>query len=313
MDVTESHTVPAESGRPGVVLVTTDTEWSARSLETLLNPSGYVVMRAIGERQLVSLAATTRPDALILEHRPPALSAIDAMQSLREDPRFNSGTPIVAVSASPIDRAHRLAIYSAGAWDHCTQPLDGEVLVRQLRTLIGVKRHMDRLQEAAMVDSATGLYSSRGLAQRAREVGAGAFRRHESLACVAVALELVPPVEREDLSATAIAAAARNLGAEWARSGRASDALGHLGPAEFGIVAAATNAAGAEVLLDRLKERVEAIPVTIEGVTCRVRVRAEYAAVDDYASAPSDAVELLRHASLALRNAAAQDVGSAND
>lgn len=303
MGVSESLNISSETARPGIVLVTTDMEWSARSLETLLNPYGYVVVRASGDRQLVTLATTMRPDAVILEHRPPGLNAIDAVQSLRDDPRFNSGTPIIVVSASPVERAQRLAIYNAGAWDHYVQPIESEVLLRQLRTLIGVKRQVDRLQEAAMVDASTGLYSSRGLAQRAREIGAGAFRRRESLACVAVALDLEPAVEAEEMAANAVAAAARQLSIEWMRYGRSTDALGHLGPAEFGIVAAGTNTAGAGILLGRLRERVEAIPVTVEGNTLRVRVRAECAGVDDYAAAPTDAFELLRHASRALRGA----------
>lgn len=308
MGVSDPLIISSESARPGVVLVTTDMEWSARSLETLLNPHGYIVVRATDEPHLVSLAATMRPDALILEHRLPALNAVSALQLLREDARFNIGTPALVVSSSPVDRAQRLALFNAGAWGHWTQPIDSEILLRQLRTLIGVKRQMDRLEAATLIDSATGLYSSRGLAQRAREIGAGAFRRHEPLACVALALDLEPRLEREELATTAMTAAARQLSIEWVRHGRSTDALGHLGPAEFGIVAPATNTAGAGVMLGRLKERVEAIPVTVEGLTCRVRVRAEFAAVDDYALAPSDAFELLRSASRALRNRASGEV-----
>lgn len=305
--VSESYPASGEHGRPGVVLVTTDTEWSARSLETLLNPSGYVVVRAGPGRQIVPLAVTTKPDALILEHRLPALSAVDTMQWLRDDPRFNPGTPILVVSTGPIDRAQRLAIYNAGAWDHCTQPLDTEVLLRQLNTLIGVKRQIDRLNDTTLVDPATGLYSPRGLVQRAREVAAGAFRRREALACVAVALELEPAIEREDVIAVAIVSAARVLGVEWTRHGRATDVLGHVSSAEFGIVAAGTGTAGVRVLLDRLREHVDGLPVVAEGQNFRVRLRAESVAVDDYAAAPTDAVAMLRQASRTLRNGAASD------
>jgi PleD family two-component response regulator len=303
VEVSESLNISSENARPGVVLVTTDMEWSARWLETVLNPYGYVVVRAASDQHLVSLAATMRPDAVILEHRLPSLNALGAMQALREHPRFVPGTPLLVLSSSPLERAQRLALYNAGAWDHYTQPIDSEVLVRQLRTLIEVKRQVERLQEATLVDSATGLYSSHGLAQRAREIGAGAFRRRESLACVAVALDLDPAPE-EELAATAAAAAARQLSIEWMRHGRSTDALGHLGPTEFGIIAAGTGAGGAGILLGRLRERVEAIPVVVEGSTCRVRVRAELAAVEEYSAAPSDAVELLRHASHALHGGA---------
>jgi len=84
---------------------------------------------------------------------------------------------------------------------------------------------------------------------------------------------------------------------------RADDALGRLGPAEFGIVAPGTNLASVGQLVIRLKARVEALPVAVEGADHALRLRAECTGVDDYALAATDALELLRRASRALREA----------
>lgn len=300
VDASEPLTISKENVRPALVLVASDQEWSARSLETLLNPYGYAVLRATGDRQVVRLVLTTHPDAIILEHRQPNLDATAVCQMLREDERFNVATPIIVVCTSPMERAQRLALYGAGAWDMWTHPVDSEVLLRQLRTFIMVKRLLDRTRDASLLDTTTGLYSARGLAQRARELGAGAQRRHEALACVALRLELEPPIAEEDAATHALADAAQALGTEWMRSARVNDVLGHLGHAEFGILASGTDEEGTERLLQRLRERMEAIPITVEGVPHQIRVRAQHRAVADYATAATDALELLRQASRML-------------
>lgn len=289
-----------ERERPAVVLVVADSEWSARSYEMLLTAQGHVVVHQGADRQLPSLIAAVKPDVLLIEHRPPGSDAAAVLQWVREDPRLAATLPTVVIGASPMTRAQRLAIYRAGAWSAASQPLDGDALVQQLQTFIGVRRQITRLQDATLTDAVTGLYSVRGLVRRAREIGAAASRRHEALACVALALDLEPTPPADQLAPLASAAAAEHLAREWRAHGRAADALGPIGPLEFGIVASGTTAAGARALVDRLAARVSGEQIAIDDARCGVRVRAEYVGVDDCAISPTDAVALLRQASRAL-------------
>jgi GGDEF domain-containing protein len=90
------------------------------------------------------------------------------------------------------------------------------------------------------------------------------------------------------------------LGVALARTARASDVIGHLGRAEFAVIAPATTPEGAERLMERLQRALEAILVPI-GRGARVfRMRGSFFAVPDYSEASIHVLEMLERASSAL-------------
>src|SRR5215218_1743776 len=74
--------------RPPLVLVANDQEWSARSLESILGPNGYAVLRAYTGRQALELARSAQPDVVIVDVRMPDIDGLDVCEVLRDDPRF---------------------------------------------------------------------------------------------------------------------------------------------------------------------------------------------------------------------------------
>jgi diguanylate cyclase (GGDEF)-like protein len=286
--------------RPPLVLVANEQEWSARSLESILGPNGYAVLRAYTGRQALDLARTALPDVVILDVRMPDMDGLEVCAELRGDPRFSPAMPIIITASAPSARGQRLAALRVGAWEYFSQPLDGEVLLLKLQSFVQAKQAVDRMRDDSLIDAATGLYNLRGLARRARELGAEAARRREALACVAFAPDLdhVAVGAREALALQA----AEHLGAVCRRAGRASDAIGRLGLSEFGIVAAGTEAAGAVRLVERLRSAAEDIPVVVDGATQRLEIRAGYCAVPNFSDASIDAVEMIFRATTALRH-----------
>jgi diguanylate cyclase (GGDEF)-like protein len=310
------------------VLIANDQEWSARSLETILGPRGYAVLRSYNARQTLDLARRVRPDAVILHVRLPDGNGLDVCRTLRGPAYLGSSTPILVTSSDPGHRGEQLAAYAAGAWDYVLLPLDGEILVHKLDTFAAAKREADRLREEGLLDPATGLYNARGLARRAREIGAEASRRRDALACVAF---IPAPGDGSDFDdATAddiVSRIAEKVGGLLRRTGRTSDAVGRLGRTEFAIIAPATEAAGAHRLAERVQAAVEAEYIVVrtapadpspaseasgtltgpEGDTearPRVHVRIGYCAVPDFAESSVDAVEMLVRAASALRQTA---------
>jgi diguanylate cyclase (GGDEF)-like protein len=208
-------------------------------------------------------------------------------------------------------------------------PLDGEILVHKLDTFAAAKREADRLREEGLLDPATGLYNARGLARRAREIGAEASRRRDALACVAF---IPAPGDGSDFDdATAddiVSRIAEKVGGLLRRTGRTSDAVGRLGRTEFAIIAPATEAAGAHRLAERVQAAVEAEYIVVRTAPAgsspaseasdtltgseggdgearpRVHVRIGYCAVSDFAESSVDAVEMLVRAASALRQTA---------
>jgi PleD family two-component response regulator len=284
-----------------LVLIANDQEWSARSLESILGPSGYAVVRAYTGQQALERARTSQPDLIILDAQMPDMHGFDVCRALRDDPRFSATTPIVITTSGPSGRTQRLEAYRAGAWEFLGQPLDGEALLLKLGTFLQSKQQVDVLREENLLDSGTGLYNMRGLARRAREIGSDAVRRREALACVVFAPETGPETD-DEAPDEELLRLSDQVGAVFRQVGRGSDAIGRLGPGEFAVIAPATGPEGAVRLVDRLGGAVEATRIPVRGGERSVRVRAGYCAVPDFAESPVDAAELLLRATTALRD-----------
>ena len=268
--------------RSPLVLIANDQEWSARSLESILVPNGYTVIRAL----------SARPDLVILDAQMPDVHGIEVCRLLREDPRFGATIPILITTAGPSGRVQRLDAYRAGAWEFLGQPLDGESLLLKLGTYLAAKRDADRTRDESLLDHDTGLYNMRGLSRRAREIGSEVYRRRQPLACLVLAAESldadVPTQQR----------LTGELGRLLRDRGRSSDAIGRLGDGEFGVIAPATEARGALRLFERIQQSLG--PPPHDGPQ-PLSLQAGYSVVPDFGVAAIDAVELLLRATTALR------------
>jgi diguanylate cyclase (GGDEF)-like protein len=283
-----------------LVLIANDQEWSARSLESILGPSGYAVVRAYTGQQALERARTSQPDLIILDAQMPDMHGFEVCRALRGDPRFSATTPIVITTSGPSGRTQRLEAYRAGAWEFQGQPLDGEALLLKLNTFLESKREVDGLREENLLDPGTGLYNMRGLSRRAREIGAEAFRRRDPVACVVFA----PDIEaaEEETPEEESRRMSDQVALLFRQAGRASDAIGRLGMAEYGVIAPATGPEAAVRLARRLGGAVESSPIPIRGGERTLKLRAGYCAVPDFAESSVDAVELLLRATTALRD-----------
>jgi PleD family two-component response regulator len=227
----------------------------------------------------------------------PDIAGVDLCLKLRDDPEFPSSTPVVMTTAGPASRSQRLDAYRAGVWEYLSLPVDAEALILKLSAFVRAKREIDRSREESLLDDSTGLYNVRGLARRAREMGAEASRRHSALACVAVTANITGDMA-EDLDPRL----AEELGDLCRRTARSSDAVGRLARSDFAILAPATDGNGAVRLAERLREGAS---VTLFGAgdsTGGYELRAGYCAYEDFSKSPVDAVELLLRAATALRH-----------
>jgi len=285
-------TEPAH-GRPPLVLIANAQEWSARSLETVLGPAGFAVLRAYTDRNALERARSARPDVIILDQHLPDRGGIEVCRELRADPQVTPSTPIILSTSGPTTRQQRLEALRAGASEFIGQPLDGEEFTLRLQSHVRAKFDADRARDESMVDSETGLYNMRGLARRARELGAQAFRQKTALGCVVFSPDMsegtAAPAEEVILHAMQLLAKALKS------TGRVSDAIGRLGPTEFAVVAPETDGEGLLQFSKSLAHEGNGSGAT------PIRLRAGYDAVPDVHATPLDPVDLLVHATSALR------------
>jgi diguanylate cyclase (GGDEF)-like protein len=293
-----------KSSLPPLVLIANDQEWSARSLESILAPNGFAVLRAYTGQQALDRARTAQPDLIILDAQMPDMHGVEVCRALKEDPRYSGTIPIIITTSGPSGRAQRLEAYRAGAWEFLGQPLDGEALLLKLQTFIRAKFEIDRVRDESLLDQLTGLYNMRGLAKRAREIGSEAFRRHHALACIVFSPdpETATSDSSDQISEEHASKVAERVGEIIRQRGRASDAIGRLGRSEFAVIAPATEAEGAVRLMQRLGQSIESESVALGDLEKKLRIRAGYCAVPDFAESSVDAVEMLLRATTALRH-----------
>jgi DNA-binding response OmpR family regulator len=283
---------------PTVLIACVD-RWMSRSLETVFEQHGFSVQRTESGNRALSVARQTEHDVVMLVEGLKDLDAADVCRALRDDPLFDSATPVVLTSPTPITHTQRTAAYSAGAWEYCSQPLDVESLFLKLATFLRARRDLALAQSKCLMDPSSGLYTTFGLQQVAEQLGARAARKHEAFACVAVAADdgdgadVGEHAERRTRSDFAEVA---NL---FRAQGRKSDIVGHMGGSRLAILAPDTDSAAARRLVERLQRELDASSEKSTGIG-RLRLRAGYCAVPDFATADFDSAELVHRAESAL-------------
>lgn len=278
-------------GRPPLVLIINDQEWSTRSLESILAPNGYAVLRAYTAGKGMERARSAQPDIIVVDLNLPDADGFSLCRSLRAEPGL-SRTPIVVTTSGHPSRHERLEALRAGAWEYLGHPLDAEEILLRFNTFARAKLEADRAREEGLLDQLTGLYNLQGLARRAREMGSQAFRHGGALACVVFA----PDAATDEDAPEVVLSAVERVGNALRSFGRVSDAIGRVGDTEFAVFAPDTDAEGAERLTRRLAEALER-----EGT--RVHLRSGYHAVRDFREASVEPVDMLVRASNALREA----------
>lgn len=281
--------------RPPLVLIIDDHEWSTRSLESILAPSGYAVMRAYTGAKGLERARSEQPDLVVIDASLPDGDGLALCRALRDDALL-ARIPIIVTAVEHPTRQQRLEALRAGAWDFLAHPFDPEEMLLRLGAYVRAKVDTDRLRDECLIDERTGLYNQRGIERRARELGSQAFRAHGALACVVFAPDL-PDSEPEDVVNEAVV----QLGRAFRNFGRISDAIGRLGKTEFAVVAPMTDSTGAVKLAERLGTAIKTMPGANGHEAPAIRIRAGYDAVSNVREAPLGALDLLGHAAAALR------------
>ena len=282
---------------PPLVVIANSQELHTRTLESILGPHGYAVLRAYTGKQALERCRSARPDIIILDAELPDMDGLDLCRALRNDPAISQSTPILVTSSGHASRKERLEALRAGAWDFLGSALDDEELPLRLDAYVHAKFDADRAREESLFDQPTGLYNVRGLSRRARELGSHAFRSHSPFACV-VFSTMAEDGDDEVSTEAKLSAAVERLAKALRERGRVADVTGRVGPHEFAVIAQDTDAEGAVRMAERLTDELRVSQPN-------VRVVAGFDAVRDYHEAPIDPSEMLARASRAMRQSRA--------
>lgn len=283
-----------------LVLLIEDQEWTARSLESILNPAGYAVFKAYTGHQGLEILRKMIPDIVLVNLRLPDMTGLDVLQRLHDIPTVFPSTPRVVLTSGPLSHTERMEILEAGAWDVISPPFDSQDLTYRMGTWARAKRDADQARDNGLVDPLTGLYNFNGLLRRIEEVVSDASRNERYISFVMVGparAEMPGTVEKDAVRSRA----ARHLGRALASTLRLSDAAGRVGDAEFVVLAPGTDEEGATRLARRILDAIggedPASAPLKAGVYSVRRSQLE----------PVSSLDLLSRATAALRRAQARD------
>jgi len=240
-------------------------------------------------------AREVQPDAIILEAELPDMSGIDACRLLYNDLRIGGKVPILILAPDEPSSEQRVSALRAGARECLPPPRDPEELRLKLDTYVQTKRAADAALGEGTVCATAGMHSRPGFVRRARELGALMARKHGALACLVFALEVDPT---DPQAPTLVAQTAKVL----LSTERVSDVIGALGPTEFAVLAPATDHAGAVKLAQRIGSALQSVVGDGGSVKPGSTLRVGYDAVVNLRYSPIDPVDLLAHATAALRS-----------
>lgn len=288
--------------RPFVLLTANATKLGQRALHSVFELSGYTMVSADSGRDVLSMVPAVLPDAVILDTDLPGMTGLETCRQLNGDPGFSPTCPIFLISAHGTSLEERHLAYSAGAWEVCSQPLDGEALLLKLAIYLRARQSSERLRNETLIEE-SGLYNAQGLRRRMQELGADAARRREPLACVTF------EPSSSGRPGVADPALTEQVAEEIRRHARASDVLGRIGPAALALLAPATDAEGALGLIDRLGALFNERPFAGTAPWPPVTLRTGYFATSNFADSSLEPEDMLDRALAVLRDASRAPAG----
>ncbi|MGZ8362544.1 MAG: PleD family two-component system response regulator [Caulobacteraceae bacterium] len=127
------------------ILVVDDIEANVRLLEARLTAEYYEVLTATDGPSCLALAASEKPDIILLDVMMPGMDGFQVCRRLKEDP-VTRHIPVVLVTALD-GRQDRIAGLEAGADEFLTKPIDDVMLFARVKSLARLKLVLDELRQ----------------------------------------------------------------------------------------------------------------------------------------------------------------------
>jgi PAS domain S-box-containing protein len=129
------------------LLIVDDNAATRYALRRRLEPHGYSVLEAGTGGDGLAIIDSEQIDALILDVNLPDMSGFDIVRKLRSEPA-TALLPVIHVSAASVQTGDIITGLDAGADAYLIHPVDPDVLLATLRTLLRVRETENALRES---------------------------------------------------------------------------------------------------------------------------------------------------------------------
>jgi two-component system, cell cycle response regulator len=287
------------------ILVAEDSRVVRAILREPLRAHGYRVLEAADGEQALACCSEERPDVVLLDVEMPVLDGHQVLARIKQQPEL-ADVPVVFLTARATteDVVQGLRL---GAHDYLRKPFEASELLARVSAALRVKTLQDELRrrnleldQMSRTDALTGLHNRRHLEERLGEFVSLARRHGEDLAAAMIDLDHFKRIN--DNGGHPAGDAVLRVTAERLRGIlRAEDVLGRWGGEEFLALLPRTDAAGAQLAAERMRQAVAGQPIPLpEGGETRVTASIGAATGVDHGAA-----DLVRRADAALYEAKA--------
>jgi diguanylate cyclase (GGDEF)-like protein len=249
------------------ILVVEDSRLTRTLIRAQLEDQGYAVLEAADGVEALDAARRDRPHVILLDVELPRLDGYGVLDAIRADPELRD-TPVVFITGRT-GAEDVAAGLRRGAHDYLRKPFEqSELLARvhvALRTRalqVELRDHNAQLERLARTDPLTNLANRRHLLEEGRRQ-LGRAERHGVQLCVLLAdvdhFKAVNDRFGHECGDVVLVEVARRMTSRLRRD----DVLGRWGGEEFLVFAPHTDARGATVLAEDVREMVRRTPVAV--------------------------------------------------
>ncbi|BDG07795.1 diguanylate cyclase [Anaeromyxobacter paludicola] len=287
---------PRDGERARILVVEDDPD--ARAALELLLESGYDVESAEDGEQGLARCRADLPDLVLMDVFMPRMDGFAALAALRTDPR-TAEVPVILVSGRGDDLT-RAGSLDLGAVDFLQKPFSERELKARIDRTLRLTRRQRQLRELAQTDPLTGLPNRRAFRTQLAEELKRARRAYGPVSCVMIDMDDLKPVNDTLGHAAgdrAIASMAEAIRTEL----RETDFGARYGGDEFVVLLPHTGAAEARVFAERVRSRLLATVLDLEGHAVPLRASFGVASLEEGGEGSGE--DLVRRADAALYQA----------
>ena len=117
------------------ILLVEDNEMNRDMLSRRLERKGYEIVIAVNGQQAIDLAASAKPDLILMDMSLPIIDGWEATRRLKAD-ALTKPIPIIALTAHAMPEDERRA-REAGCNDYDTKPIELPRLLEKIAALLG--------------------------------------------------------------------------------------------------------------------------------------------------------------------------------
>jgi len=118
-----------------LILIVEDNEKNLKLVRDVLEVKGFATVEAGTGEDGIKLAASRKPDLILMDIQLPGISGIEALKALRADPK-TAAIPVIAVTASVMQQDRKL-ITEAGFDGYVAKPINIKEFLEAVKTALG--------------------------------------------------------------------------------------------------------------------------------------------------------------------------------